>query len=302
MKTVVCASLVAAALVAGPLGLTAARTASLKHVVSMYFDEKGTGLNLPEGVACDARGQVVVGDTGNDRLVRFYYRDKVVSGGTVIKIAELSAPSRVQLTSKGEIYALDSRQRRVAHLGSDGAFKGMVAFDGVPDPATIVAKDFAIDQADNLYVLDVFSARVLVLDGLGKFQRMLTVPDGTSFVSHMAVDAAGNVFLLDSIQRRLFSAARGATSFTPLGAELTQSLATLPSSITASKGTIFVAEGPGSTIAAFGSDGSFLAKQLKQGWDEGALNQPSQICINDKDDVFVADRDNSRIQVFRLTR
>jgi hypothetical protein len=38
------------------------------------------------------------------------------------------------------------------------------------------------------------------------------------------------------------------------------------------------------------------------GWNEGSLHNPSQICINDKDEVFVADRDNSRIQVFQLLR
>jgi len=26
------------------------------------------------------------------------------------------------------------------------------------------------------------------------------------------------------------------------------------------------------------------------------------MCINDKDEVFIADRDNSRVQVFRLAR
>ena len=38
------------------------------------------------------------------------------------------------------------------------------------------------------------------------------------------------------------------------------------------------------------------------GWKEGQLNHPSQLCVNDKDEVFIADRDNSRVQVFQLTR
>ncbi len=76
----------------------------------------------------------------------------------------------------------------------------------------------------------------------------------------------------------------------------------MPASITASKGTIFIVEGSAGSIVAFGRDGSFLARQLTKGWNDGALNSPSQACVNDRDEVFVADSDNSRVQVFKLTR
>ncbi len=302
MKSVPFACLVAAALLLAHLGLRAAETARLRHVASVYADDKGAGLNQPEGVACGANGRVVIGDTGNDRLLRFTYGDKTANGGAAIKIPELSAPTRVQLNSKGEIYALDGKQRRIAHLGPEGQFKEALGFDTVPPPATVVPKDFAIDAADNIYVLDVFSARVLVLDPQGKFQKALPFPGDTGFISDLAVDFSGNVLLLDSIKRRLFSAAKDAPAFAPLGGDLTSSVPTLPASMTASKGIIFVAEGSGSSIVAFGRDGSFLARQLTMGWEEGTLNHPGQVCIDDKDDVFVADRDNSRVQVFKLTR
>jgi sugar lactone lactonase YvrE len=286
----------------GDLGLSAAETGKLRHVVSVYFDSKGAGLSLPEGVACDSSGQFVVGDTGNDRLVRFTFRDKAVTDGTEIKIPQVSAPSRVRLNSKGDIYALDSRLRRVVHLGPGGEFKEAVAFTGVPEPSTIVAKDFTIDAADNLYVLDVFSARVLVVSPQGQFQKALPLPGDGGFGSNLAVDSTNTLLLLDAINRRMYSAAKDAAAFTPLGGDLTQFIATLPSYMTASKGGILIVEGNGSSIVGFGRDGSFLSRQLSMGWNEGSLNHPSQMCINDKDEVFIADRDNSRIQVFQLMR
>ena len=76
MKTVSLAALVAAALVLALLPLTAAETARFRHLVSVYADDKGAGLQLPEGVACDDKGRLVIGDTGNDRLLRFTYQDK----------------------------------------------------------------------------------------------------------------------------------------------------------------------------------------------------------------------------------
>ena len=302
MKTVTCACLIAAALVLGHLRLTAAENARLRYVVSVYADEQGTALARPEGVACGGNGQVVVGDTGNDRLVRFTFVGNIVSGRTAIKSSQLSAPSRIQLNSKGDIYALDGRKRRIVQLGPGGDFKAVLAFDGVPPPATIVPKSFTLDSADNIYVLDAFSGRVLLLNAQGKFQKALPIPADAGFVSDVAVDVAGNVLLLDAIKRRMFSAAKDTGSFAPLGGDLTGPLATPPSYMTASKGIIFVVEGIGSSIVAFGRDGSFLARQLTMGSDEGMLNHPSQMCVNDKDEVFIADRDNSRIQVFRLTR
>ena len=302
MKTVSCACLVAAALVAGYLPLTAAGTARLTHLVSVYADDKQVGLHLPEGVACGASGVVVVGDTGNDRLVRFTYRDKTLGAVSEIKIPQLTAPSRVQLTSKGEIYALDSRQRRIVHLDSNGQFKAMLAFDGVPAPATIVPKSLAIDSADNVYVLDEFSARVLVVDAQGRFQRALALPNGIGFATDLTIDFEGNFLLIDSVKRRIFTAAKDAKAFTQLGGDLAASVATMPTSITASKGILFVTEGSGSTIDAFGRDGRFLSRMLTMGWTEGLLNHPSQLCVSDKDEVFIADRDNSRVQIFKLTR
>jgi hypothetical protein len=302
MKRFAWACLLAAAVAAGPLRALAAEGPRLRHLASVYADEKDVGFNLPEAVACGGNGVVVVGDTGNGRLVRFTFRDDAVSGGTELKVPELSAPYRLQLTSKGEIYALDGKQRRVVRLGASGEFKSVLAFAGVPPPSTVVPKGIAIDQADNLYVLDVFSARVLVFDPQGQFQRALDLPADVGFASDVSVDVGGGVVLLDSINRRLFSAGKDQTSFAPLGGDLSRALPSLPSYMTASKGAIFVVEGSAGRIAGFGRDGKFLSRQLSAGWADGSVNHPSQICVSDRDEVFVADRDNSRVQVFRLTR
>ncbi len=302
MKTISCACLAAAVLALGPGRLTAAGTAGFSYLVSVYADDKDAGIHLPEGVACGGKGLVVVGDTGNDRLLTFTYLDRTLSAVSAIKIPQLTAPSRVRLNSKGDIYALDSRQRRIVHLDAAGQFKEVVSFEGAPPPATIVPKSFTIDSADTLYVLDEFSGRVLVLNAQGRYQRALPFPDGIGFGTDLTVDFEGNILLLDSVKRRIFTAAKDAKAFAQLGGDLAASVATMPTSITASKGIIFVAEGSGSTIDLFGRDGKFLSRLLTQGRSEGALDHPAQICVNDKDEVFIADRDNSRVQAFQLTR
>jgi hypothetical protein len=36
------------------------------------------------------------------------------------------------------------------------------------------------------------------------------------------------------------------------------------------------------------------------GWNEGMFYYPSQISVNEKGEVFVADRGNSRVQIFAI--
>jgi hypothetical protein len=302
MKTVLLVALVATALVLGHPQVTAAQGGKLRYLSAVYADDKGVGLRLPEGVACDDKGQFVVGDTGNDRLLRFGFQDRTLAGGAEIRIAQLQSPTRVRLNSKGEIYALDGKARRIVHLSAAGEFKGVLSFDGAPPPSTIVPKSFEIGPADTIYVLDVFSSRVLVLGSDGRFHKALPLPDAAGFITDLAVDALGGVLVLDSIGRRIYAAPSDATAFSPLGGDLKDILVTLPTALAASRGLIFVVEGSGGSIASFGQDGTFLARQLSSGWQEGALNHPSQLCINGHDEVFVADRDNSRVQVFALGR
>ncbi|MBI5408999.1 MAG: hypothetical protein HZA14_06505 [Nitrospirae bacterium] len=38
------------------------------------------------------------------------------------------------------------------------------------------------------------------------------------------------------------------------------------------------------------------------GFKEGLLNYPSQMCINDNGDVFIADTNNNRVQIFMLVK
>jgi hypothetical protein len=300
MKPVSTACFLAVALTLGQQ-VTTAQSAKFRHLVTAYADDKGVGFNLPEGVACGANGDIVVGDTGNDRLVRLTLKDKTLSAFSVIKIPEFSAPSRIQLNSKGEIYALDARQRRIVHLSAEGELKGVVTFGGAAPPSTIVPRAFAIDAADNIDVLDTFSARVLILDSQGKFQRELALPVDIGFASDVSVDGTGGLLVLDAVKRRMYTADKDAKAFALLG-DLTGALATLPTYMTASRGSTFVLEGSGSSIVTFRRDGSFMSRQLSQGVADGSLNHPAQMCINDKDEAFIADRDNSRIQVFQLIR
>ena len=279
-----------------------AETVKLKYIQSVYFDDKGGNLKQPEGVACNEKSLLIVGDTENDRLLRYNFQEKSLKAGGEIKISQLSNPIRLQINSKGDIFALDGKKRRIIRLTPEGAFKGFVDAEGVPSPSTFVPRGFKLDTYDNIYILDIFSARVLALNPEGKYQKQIPFPKEYGFFSDLSVDTKGNILLIDCVKAMVFSASKDAKDFSPLTKSLREYL-NFPTNITTdSRGTIYIVDENGSGIIILGQDGSFLGRQLSMGWNEGFLYYPSQLCLNEKGDFFIADRGNSRVQIFTLVK
>jgi DNA-binding beta-propeller fold protein YncE len=285
-----------------PLLLQAAETAKLRYVQSVYQDDKGIGMDHPEGVACSEKYGVVVADTGNDRLVRYAFLDNTLKAGTEIRVPQLSQPVHIQVSSKGDMLALDGKQRRIVRLGADGAFKGYVTVEGAPGGPAVALRSFKIDRDDNIYVLDIFSARVLLLNPDGKYLKEMAFPKDYGFFSDLAVDPKGTILLIDSARALVFSAVKNANAFSPLGGSLKEYLLFPVSLTTDSRGTIYITDTNGGDIGIMAHDGSFLGKQLGMGWSEGFLYYPSQMCIRENGEVFIADRGNSRVQEFTTVK
>lgn len=280
----------------------AAEGTKLRYLTAIYLDEKGGGMRLPEGVACNDRSSLIVGDTGNSRLLRYSVEDRNVKPAGEIRVPQVPSPIRLQLNSKGEIFALDGKQRRIARLGSGGEFKDYISPEGIPSPASFVSRSFKIDRSDHIYILDVFSARVLVLNPEGKYQKHLEFPKGSGFISDLAVDFKGTIYLVDSVRAMVLVATKEGKGFSPLTKGLREHLSFPTFLTTDSRGVLYVVDEHGGGIVILGQDGSFLGRQLAMGWNEGLLYYPSQMCLNDKGEVFIADRGNSRVQVFSIVK
>ncbi len=300
-----CTSVVKFVLVLGfllPSSALAAEQVRFRHVQSVYFDDKNAGMKQPEGVACNDNNLLIVGDTENSRLLQYTYQDKSTKGGKEIKVQQLSYPIRVQLNSKGEIFALDGKQRRIVRLSPEGEYKGYVTPEGIPSPASFVPRSFKIDSKDSIYILDVFGARVIVAGPDGKYQKHIGFPKEYGFLSDLQVDFKGTILLVDSVKHMVFSATKDAKEFTPLTKGLKEYL-NFPTAITTdSRGTIYLVDENGAGIVVLGADGSFLGRQLTMGWNEGLLYYPSQMCVTEKGEAFIADRGNSRVQIFNIIR
>ena len=276
----------------------AADKRKLRWVASIYTDSMGVGLKHPEGVACSG-SKVYVADTGNSRVIRYDYQDESVTAEAEFPLPK-SVPMILQVNSEGVVHFLDGRDRRIVALTATGEAKGSLKPKGLPSSAEIIPKSFRIDSEDNIYILDLSSARVLVLDSSGQYLRHVRFPEEYGFFSDLAVDSDGSILLLDSVEAAVYSAGREADRFSRLSASLKEYMNFPTRLATDNRGTIYLVDQYGSGLALVARDGSFLGRKLGMGWNESRLYYPSQLCINEKGDLFIADRNNSRVQFFTV--
>jgi len=292
VSRIVAAVLPALMLVPGAWG---AEAVSLRAAHPIYVDGRGAGLNRPEGVACNGR-TVVVADTGNGRLVKFDFDGETALPQPSISLQQVPYPIRVKLGPDGAILALDGRQRKIARLDPTGVFQGYVELP--PDLGTVVPRSFDVDARGGVYVLDVFAGRVIVIGADGLVKRQVEFPDEYGFFSDVAVDDRGTIFVIDSVDPRIWVAGAEARKLSPLTDLLTEEMH-FPTAIeTDGRGRLFVVDQNGGGIVIFGTNGSFRGRQSHSGWKEGFLRYPAAACADPSGFLFVADRENNRVQPF----
>ncbi|MDA8091278.1 MAG: hypothetical protein M0Z61_13810 [Nitrospiraceae bacterium] len=289
-------------LIAAVLGLPAAAFCAGSQFIpdtSIYSVDKG-GLNKPEGVACSSVYEdIVVADTGNGRLMRYTFKGGEVKDETEIKVSQITYPIEVQMNSQGEIFVLDGQQKKIVRLSAKGKFEGYVDMAGAPDAGSVIPKSFKIGSNDDIYILDIFGARVIITDPAGKFQKQFDLPKDAGFITDLTPATGGKIILLDSAKAVLYISSPDGTSFSPFTGNLREFM-DFPTGITFSNGLIYLVDKNGGSIALIGMDGSFHGHRSGLGWDEGLLYFPAQMCVESDGYAVIADRENNRVQIFRI--
>ena len=167
---------------------------------------------------------------------------------------------------------------------------------------------FVFHRAENSWATDkthpIASPTVLCFDGVsGKLlsswgQNRFLEPHG------LRVDHDDNVWVTDRALQQVFKFSHDGKLLLAIGTERTPGVdAThfnLPADIAfASDGSVYVADGYGNNrVAKFSSDGKFLLDWGHKGTGPGDFDLPHSVAVDVEGRVYVADRNNARIQVF----
>ncbi len=271
------------------------------HMQTVYADVSGKKISRPEGVACNGE-TVVVADTANGRLLKYSWVKDALVGGDEISLSQIIFPIRVQISRKGDILVLDGKSGNLLRLDLSGKFIEKVEIKGLPGGLSPIIRSFALDREDGIYLLDVFDGRVIVLNSTGEYQKDIPFPQSEGFFSDLAVGPLGTIYLLDSVKANVYTAQANALEFQKLASDLREYVS-FPANITVDEhGALFLVDRNGGGVVQLGPDGSYLGRQLVLGWKDGLVYYPEQMCILEADEskIFIADRGNSRVQVFKL--
>jgi sugar lactone lactonase YvrE len=143
-------------------------------------------LNFPDAVALDGSGNLYIGDALNNRIRKVSLTTGVITtvagngtpgyggDGGLATNAELQFPSRAVLDAAGNLYIADFRNNRVRRVDATTgvivtvAGTGTAGYSGDAGPARSAELNgplsVMVDTAGNLYIADVFNARIRVVN------------------------------------------------------------------------------------------------------------------------------------------
>lgn len=282
-----------------------------------FAAREGGNLTLPQGLAADPYGDVLVADT-------FAYRglDLQPDGGlrAVVGAAKLfdtlregeAQPDRflglVDLAPApdGTVVALDSRAHRVVRFDAAGRFAGVVARGVGASRAGTAEGGIAVEPSGAIWVADavgdvlqrldpVTGAVTATLGGSGSAPGQLDGPQG------LRLDAEGTLWVADAGNQRVQALRPDGTVVRVLGAggAAAQQLEKPVALALDARGRVYVADVAQSQVLVYGTgDGGFRTRWGTRGVGEGELLHPRGIAVDCLGTVTVADTDANRLQRF----
>ena len=175
----------------------------------------------------------------------------------------------VALDSKGNIYVANRGLHPLLEFRPDGTFMRFLGegLDIYEAPHTV-----AIDAQDNIWYVDAGTSLIVKLDQQQRLQMVFgKKPEAWTWDTHVVQHGQpGPSFF-----------------YQPTGVAF------------GADGSIFVSDGYGnSRVAKFGSDGNLAKDWGERGAEPGRFHTPHSILVDKQGLVYVADRENHRIQVF----
>ena len=250
---------------------------------------------LPQGIAVDGTGKVIVADSGNDRVQVF---DSLGTFVAEFGDGYLSRPYGIAVADNDNAYVVDQGLQAVLVFDSAGNFLrrwGSITYEGgkLEFPAGI-----DLDGSGSVYVTNE-SVGIVVFDSVGNFLREW---DDLVFPFGIAIDAGDTVYATErefnfsqihafdrfgNTLRILGSNGSGNGQF-----EAPHDLAV------DTAGNIYVADYGNHRIQVLDSAGNFLRKWGTYGSGDGQFINPTGVAVDINGNVYVVDYGNDRIQVF----
>ncbi|ORB71085.1 hypothetical protein BST44_22295 [Mycobacterium scrofulaceum] len=241
-----------------------------------------TGLDNPQRVAVDAKGDVYVTDTGNNRVL------KLAAGSTsqtVIPIAGLDGPLDIAVDDAGGLEVTEPAHHRVLDVTAGSTDPTLLPFTDLGDPTgvAVATRDPGDERA--VVVTDCAHNRVVELLGYSTEQNELPF-GGLACPSAVAVDHAGALFVIDRNNERVLKLPLTGTVPTVLPFMVGH-----PDNVAGdTSGNVYVTDVYYNRVTEF-----IAASNTSKTLPFNGINNPQGISVDTAGNVYVVDTGNNRV-------
>ncbi len=276
----------------------------------------------PLGVAFDSSGRLYVSDLGNHRVQIFdgsgtYQSTLGVTGEADSDNAHFDHPDSLFIDDDDNLYVADSGNHRIQIFDNSGGYSatlGVSGESGWDNDHLDSPSDVSVDDDGNIYVADTNNHRVQIFDSsldyiarLGETGIMGSDDDHFQQPEGVVVDSSGTIYVSDWGNFRvqvfdsdLHHARTLGTTGVPYRTD--EDHFNYPADVAADDaGHLFVVEANGHRLLKLDSSGGLEAAVGTAGIAGSGhhlLSAPSGVSLDSDGRVYVADRDNHRVQIF----
>lgn len=248
-----------------------------------------------------AKNRLLVTDTGNNRLLFFGDSEGKFRFLSEFKSDKMALPISAVESSRGTIIVIErGAQSIISYNPETGERRGILA-DGFPDASSFWPTCLALDDKDNLYVVDQGNQRIYIFDGnlTYKFHINSPEPKFTGF-SSVAVAKDGNIIALEA--RRgivyVFDKEGKLVHRVSKRGELRGETEFAVDIAVDGQGRIYVLDSHRHQVVLLDRNGNWQGEMGEKGWKEGKFIFPYRIEVASDYRLFIVDADNNRLQVF----
>lgn len=263
-------------------------------------------LKHPGDVALDAKGNLWVADSNNNRIEEFSPEGQYLGqfGAAGSGNGQLSRPAAVAIDSKGNFWVADSNNNRVEEFNEKGEYVRKFGSYGTAGGQFSGPEGIAVDPEGNIWVSDTYNARLQVFNGTGEFIRTVgTYGSGPGQLGEpCGIDfgRSGDVFVADWARSRIEEygpEGEFINQFGSLGAGNGQFKNPFALAVDAN-GIIWVSDTEDGRVEAFSEEGEYIRQFGSKGSGTGQFefSYPAGIATSKTGQIWITDTNNNRIQ------
>ncbi|MDY6933985.1 MAG: NHL repeat-containing protein [Spirochaetota bacterium] len=285
--------------------ITKGKSIPPKCVYIIHEDEDGKRLTFPSSVFFETvKNEIYLIDSGNSRIL--IYTFDFFHLYTIDKDDGIFAPTCMTVDPDGYLFVGQSRdstnsRARISVFNPCLKWERNIYFGGFIGAEKFVPKNIALDDEGNIYLAGTNHLGIVVLDKGGAYQNTF-MPERIA-ICDVEIDEKGNIYLLSEEWGKVYIYDKSGglvVEFGEKGGGSGKLSRPRGFSVDASRGRVYVIDYMRHTANVYDTNGSYLFEFGGKGWGKGWFQFPSDICIDRKGHVLIADTFNNRVQVLEI--